>query len=125
TGAAFFAGGAFLLTFPRVIETVSAFRQLSDISPRASKHLGRVGKAAGAAAAAFALLSAASAVADLFSDAAVSAEEMTSKLANLAATAVVTAADIDEMVAITGTGGASVKDFGDAVDAVNMGGFLK
>ena len=124
-GAASLGAGSFLLLFPRVMDTVSAFKTLADINPRVASGMGKVGKAAGIAGAAFVALGAAAGVAELFSETAISADEMTSKLANLAATAVVTAADIDEMVAVTGTGGASVKDFGYALESVNMGGFMK
>ncbi|WP_193117030.1 phage tail tape measure protein [Brachybacterium tyrofermentans] len=124
-GAASLGAGGFLLLFPRVMDTVQSFKTLADINPRVASGMGKVGRAAGIAGAAFAVLAGASAVAELFSDTAVSADEMSSKLANLAATAVVTAADIDEMVAVTGTGGASVKDFGYAIESVNMGGFMK
>ena len=124
-GAASLAGGAFLLTFPRVMDTVSAFRDLAQISPRAASGLGKVGRVAGAAAGAFVALAAAGAVAEMFAETAISAEEMSSKLANLAATATVSAADINDLVAITGTGGAQVKDFGYAIESVNMGGLMK
>ena len=124
-GAASLGAGSFLLLFPRVMDTVSAFKTLADINPRVASGMGKVGRAAGIAGAAFVALGAAAGVAELFSETAISADEMTSKLANLAATAVVTAADIDEMVAVTGTGGASVKDFGYALESVNMGGFMK
>lgn len=53
-GGAALVGGAFLLTFPRIIDTVNAFRDLRDISPKAADGLGKVGKAAGIAAAALA-----------------------------------------------------------------------
>lgn len=124
-GAASLGAGSFLLLFPRVMDTVQAFKTLGQINAPLASGLGKVGKAAGIAGAAFVALGAAAGVAELFSDTAVTADEMTSKLANLAATAVVTAADIDEMVAVTGTGGASVKDFGYALESVNMGGFMK
>lgn len=124
-GAASLGAGGFLLLFPRVMDTVSAFKDLRAISPRASGALGRVGKAAGIAGAAFVVLAGASAVAEIFSEAAVSADEMTAKLLNLAETSGVTAEDIDKMVAITGTGGASVKDFGYALESVDMNGFMK
>src|SRR5699024_11592033 len=63
--------------------------------------------------------------AQMYAETASSAEEMSSKLANLAATATVSAADINDLVAITGTGGAQVKDFGYALESVNMNGFMK
>lgn len=46
-GGAALLGGAFLLVFPRVMDTVGAFRDLRDISPRAASGLGAVGKALG------------------------------------------------------------------------------
>lgn len=124
-GGASLAAGSFLLLFPRVMDTVQAFKTLRTDMPGVAGGLGRVGKAAGAAAGAFIALSAAGAVAEMFSETAISAEEMSSKLANLAATTAVTAADIDELVAVSGTGGASVKDFGYAIESVNMNGFMK
>lgn len=124
-GAASLGAGSFLLLFPRVMDTVGAFKTLAEINPRLASGMGRVGRAAGVAGAAFVALSAAAGVAELFSDTAVSADEMASRLANLSATAEVTAEDIDELVAITGTGGASVSDFGSALDAVNWNGALK
>lgn len=61
-GAALIAGGAFVTFLPRIIDTVGAFKQLSSASPRASRGLKAVGKAAGAAAIAFAAAEAASAL---------------------------------------------------------------
>lgn len=55
-GVTSLAAGGFLLTFPRVIETVKAFRQLRDVSPGAASGLGKVAKAAGVAAAAIAVM---------------------------------------------------------------------
>lgn len=124
-GGASLAAGSFLLLFPRVMDAVQAFKTLRTDMPGVAGGLGRVGKAAGAAAGAFIALSAAGAVAEMFSETAISAEEMSSKLANLAATTAVTAADIDDLVAVSGTGGASVKDFGYAIESVNMNGFMK
>src|SRR5699024_11655038 len=105
-GGASLAAGSFLLLFPRVMDTVQAFKTLRTDMPGVAGGLGKVGKAAGVAAGAFIALSAAGAVAEMFSETAISAEEMSSKLANLAATATVSAADINDLVAITGTGGA-------------------
>ena len=124
-GGASLAAGSFLLLFPRVMDTVQAFKTLRTDMPGVAGGLGKVGKAAGVAAGAFIALSAAGAVAEMFSETAISAEEMSSKLANLAATATVSAADINDRVAITGTGGAQVKDFGYALESVNMNGFMK
>jgi TP901 family phage tail tape measure protein len=49
-GAASLAGGAFLLIFPRVMDTVSAFQTLRTDMPGVATGLGRVGKAVGALA---------------------------------------------------------------------------
>lgn len=124
-GGASLAAGSFLLLFPRVMDTVQAFKTLRTDMPGVAGGLGKVGKAAGVAAGAFIALSAAGSVAEMFAETAISAEEMSSKLANLAATATVSAADINDLVAITGTGGAQVKDFGYALESVNMNGFMK
>jgi TP901 family phage tail tape measure protein len=53
TGVAALAGGAFLLLFPRVIDTVTAFRTLSRTNPGVASGLGKVAKAAGVVALAF------------------------------------------------------------------------
>ena len=62
-GAASLGAGAFLLMAPRVLDTVSAFRDLGAIAPgtaskvgRATLAIGKVGLAVGAAAAAFPVL---------------------------------------------------------------------
>ena len=62
-GAASLGAGSFLLMAPRVLDTVSAFRDLGAIAPgtaskvgRATLAIGKVGLAVGAAAAAFPLL---------------------------------------------------------------------
>ncbi|MEV7962415.1 phage tail tape measure protein [Oerskovia paurometabola] len=61
-GVTALAAGGFLLLFPRVIDTVAAFRDLRDISPGAANGLGTVGKAAGVAAVAITTMMAASAL---------------------------------------------------------------
>lgn len=48
--------GGFLLTFPRVIDTVQAFRTLQQISPSTTAALGKVGKAAAGVGAAMAVM---------------------------------------------------------------------
>lgn len=125
TGAASLGAGAFLLLLPRALDTIDAFKTLADINPRLAGGLGKVGKAAGAAAAAMVVLGAASKVADIFTDDVVAADVLEAKLANLAQTGGVTAEALDEIAAVTGSGGAQVKDFGFALDSVNMNGFLK
>src|SRR5690606_26132785 len=46
-GGASLVGGAFLLTFPRVLDTVTALRDIGAISPNATKQLGNLAGAAG------------------------------------------------------------------------------
>lgn len=46
-GGAALVGGAFLTTFPRIIETKKAFSELADSSPKLAGGLGKVAKAAG------------------------------------------------------------------------------
>lgn len=124
-GAGALGAGGLLLLVPRLLDTVDAFRQLNDAHPGVASGLGKVGKAAGIAAAAFVVLQAASGLADSFAEDAQSADQIAASLMNLAGTTGVTAASIDEMAKRTGTGGASVDDFGDAIDTINYSGFLK
>jgi len=52
TGGAALLGGAFLTTFPKILETKRAFNELAESSPKLAGGLGKVAKAAGIAAAA-------------------------------------------------------------------------
>jgi TP901 family phage tail tape measure protein len=52
TGGAALVGGAFLTTFPKILETKRAFSELAESSPKLAGGLGKVAKAAGIAAAA-------------------------------------------------------------------------
>lgn len=61
-GVTSLVAGGFLLIFPRVIETVQAFRKLSAISPTLASGLGKVGRAAGIAGSAIAVMVASSAI---------------------------------------------------------------
>lgn len=61
-GFAALAGGAFLLTFPRIMDTVKAFKDLREINPGVASGLGKVGKAAGAVGIALMVATAAAAV---------------------------------------------------------------
>lgn len=61
-GAVSLAAGGFMLLFPRVIETVTAFKTLSTVSPGVVAGIGKVGKAAGIAGAALAVMAASSAL---------------------------------------------------------------
>jgi TP901 family phage tail tape measure protein len=75
TGAAALAGGAFLTLFPKVMETHAAFKTLAADSPKAAGALGKVGKAAGIAAAALVGLQIIGAISKAMGPAAKSTEE--------------------------------------------------
>ena len=124
-GGASLAAGSFLLIFPRVMDTVQAFKTLRTDMPGVAGGLGKVGKAAGVAAGAFIGLQALGAVVDHFAEARITAEQFTASLMNASATSEVTAASINEMVAATGTGNAAVTDLGNAFDILDAGGFAK
>lgn len=97
-GGASLAAGAFLLTFPRVIDTVNAFKDLRDISPRAAGALGTVGKAAGAAVAIVAVTTAVDGLTRSFVGAPASAEQTMKALLELGTSA----KRLDDIVAGTG-----------------------
>ena len=117
------AAGSFLLLFPRVMDTVQAFKQLRADGVAGS--IGKVGRAAGLAATAFIGLQVAGAVVESFAEARITADELTASLMNAAVTSEVTAASLDEMIAATGTGNASVRDLGNALEILDAGGFAK
>lgn len=120
-GVGSLAAGSFLLLFPRAMDTVQAFRQLQDISPKAASGLGKVGKAVGIASAAFVGLQIAGQVLEHFEEGSASADEMAASMLNLAANTEISRASIDEMVAATGTGNATVTDLGNALEILNAG----
>ena len=124
-GAGSLAAGSFLLIFPRVMDTVQAFKTLKADMPGAASGLGKVGKAAGVAAGAFIGLQVLGAVVDHFAEARMTAEEFTASLMNASATTDITAASINDMIAATGTGNAAVTDLGNAFDILDAGGFAR
>ena len=83
-GVASLGAGGFLLLFPRVMDTVSAFRELRDISPRTASAVGRVGKAVGIASAAFAAISTLAAYGDSLNDVTLGANEAAVAVTDLA-----------------------------------------
>src|SRR5699024_347068 len=111
--------------FPRVMDTVQAFKTLKADMPGAASGLGKVGKAAGVAAGAFVGLQVLGAVVDHFAEARITAEEFTAALLNASGTSEVTASSINELIAATGTGNAAVTDLGNALDILDAGGFAK
>lgn len=85
--AAAVAAGGFLVLAPRVADSVDAFRRLRDTSPRTATALGRVGKAAGVAAAALTAAQLASlAFGESFDDSAKGTETLVKELTELART---------------------------------------
>lgn len=65
-GAGLLGAGGLMFLLPKTLETVSAFRELGVALPGAEKHIGRIGKAAGVAAAGFAAWTVAVSVVDAF-----------------------------------------------------------
>src|SRR5699024_7658852 len=84
-GGASLAAGSFLLLFPRVMDTVQAFKTLRTDMPGVAGGLGKVGKAAGVAAGAFIALSAAGAGGGRVSGTAIAARAVSSERADPAA----------------------------------------
>lgn len=76
-GVTSLAAGGFLLLFPRVMDTVSAFRDLSVTAPRAQKALAWTGKAGGMAVGLMALATALNAMHEASMDALPSVEQIT------------------------------------------------
>lgn len=74
-GAGSLAAGAFLLIFPRVMDTVSAFKTLKTDMPGVASGIGKVGKAVGIATAAFAGVSLIAAYGDSLTDFSLGANE--------------------------------------------------
>ncbi|PYG00157.1 phage tail tape measure protein, TP901 family, core region [Georgenia satyanarayanai] len=98
-GVASLAAGGFLLLFPRVIDTVKAFRDLRTMAPGLATGLGRVTRAAGATAAALATLTIIDGVLTSMSEGAASVDETTAALLGLDTAA----GDIDAMFSNLGS----------------------
>lgn len=82
-GAGTLAAGAFLLLFPRAIDTYKAFQTLRDVSPGTATALGKVGKAAGIAGVLIAAASAMNALNNSMSEAPPTMEQTTDALLKL------------------------------------------
>lgn len=83
TGGAALVGGAFLTTFPKVLETKRAFDELSVSSPKLANGLGKVGKAAGLAAVLLAGLQIAGAIQKSFVSGAKTSEDFAQATLNV------------------------------------------
>lgn len=117
-GVTALAAGAFLLTFPRVIETVKAFRQLNEISPSTATALGKVGKAAGVVGIALAALAIADAVKSSLQKTTASVEVTTQALLEMGTSL----EDIDALFAGSSAGllgaGKGIDSLADAIDRI-------
>ncbi|MGY5764990.1 phage tail tape measure protein [Brachybacterium sp. DNPG3] len=125
TGVAALAAGSFLLLFPRVMDSVSAFKQLRKDNPVVASGLRKVARAATVAGAAFTVLQIASSVADSFKEAAPAADQMAASLSNAQSTSEITAQGMDALVASSSNAGFSIQGVGDALDLVNGNKFLQ
>ena len=83
-GGAALVGGAFLTTFPKIIETKKAFSELAESSPKLAGGLGKVAKAAGIAGTALVALQVAGTIGkSMFGKQANSAEDFAQSLLTL------------------------------------------
>lgn len=115
-GVVSLVAGGFLLTFPRVIQTVEAFRKLSEISPRVASGLGRVGKAAGAAGTVLAALAVGDAIATSLSGTAASVERTTSALLELDGAGTAGAQSLDQIFSSLSRWDYGIDGMQDAID---------
>ena len=118
-GAGSLAAGSFLLIFPRVMDTVSAFRTLKQDMPGVASGLGKVGKAAGVAAASIAVLNVAGSVTESMRDGAEHAELFAAQLLNLSNSGEITTQAINDLASSTVPFGVSVKGVGDALSLID------
>ena len=138
TGGLALAGGGFMVFAPKVIEAYDALQRLRGSSKTVDKILTtmsgptRAGKAmrglsagVGAAVAAYTALQVAGAVANAMAEKVPTTEKLTTSMLQLGDAGGVTKKSLDDLVKTTGSGGASISGFGDAINAVNMNGFMK
>jgi TP901 family phage tail tape measure protein len=125
-GGASLAAGSFLLLFPRVMDTVSAFQTLKTDMPGVAGGLGKVGKAAGVAGLALAGIGVVDSFRRSFIEAGIGADEYTASLINLAETSDITRASFDKLYAETLPSSFEVvNDFGSALRELDADGFTK
>lgn len=116
-GVATLAGG-FLLLAPRVLDTINGFKTLATDMPGVASKLGAVGKAAGVAAAGFALLQVAAGVGNAMMPATSSVEEATQALIGLKKNS----GSVDDLFKkFSGSGAAAggINGIGDALSRIN------
>lgn len=80
--AAATAAGGFLLLAPRVVDSVDAFKRMTEASPRTGRAIGTVGKAAGKAAVALVAMQAAATAINAIGDASVNSGKGVNELQN-------------------------------------------
>jgi len=125
TGALLLAGGTVLLSIPKYVQLRDALNTLDGGTGKYAASLGKLGKAAGVAAATLAALAIAGKIADELTEDVISVEELTTRLKQLSNESSVTAESLDELTATAGSGGAGISGFGQAIDTLNMNGFMK
>lgn len=117
TGGAALVGGAFLTTFPRVLETKRAFDELRASSDKMEKGLGKVATGAKAAGAAVAALAVVSTITNALQPATTSFEKIANSMVGLDKGS----QNLDKVFADADFGGYSseVNSIGDAVHRLN------
>lgn len=131
-GSATLAGGALLVLVPKIVETVTAFKALNAAMSNSDGILGKLpgrfkGLAAGVGAVTTAVvaLSAAGAIAEQFDEDTKGATELTTSLGQLSSQGKLTKDELNKLFNVTGSGLATVRDFGYALETLDMSGFGK
>lgn len=119
-GVATLAAGGFLTLAPKVVAAKDAFRDLSTGSPRLAGVLGKVGKAAGIAGAAFVAMEIGKGVLNSLVEFEATVESAGNALLKLDGTAK-SMAGIDEMFTLDNmvSGASNIQSFSDALDALD------
>lgn len=125
TGAALLLGGTMMLAVPKIVEFRAALAIMESTGGRLYSTLGAVGRAATAVGIALAAAAAVKGLASLLHDNALSADELTTALKQISYEAGITAESLDEMISVTGSGGAAISGFGQALDTLDQNGFLQ
>jgi TP901 family phage tail tape measure protein len=114
-GGAALLGGAFLTTFPRIIETKKALDELASSSPKAAAGIGKVGRAAAVAGGALVALQAAGAISKVWAGETKTVEDYAQAFLTLKSST----SDLDAVVKNTGGLGTQINGVGDALVRVN------
>lgn len=114
-GGAALLGGAFLTTFPKVLETKRAFDELRESSPKLAGGLGKVSRAAGIAAGALVALQVAGAISHSWDGDKETVEDYAQAFLTLKSST----SALDDVVRNTGGLGTQINGVGDALVRVN------